>query len=77
MNREGKGGGYLEKEFFFAEEELNGDWKGTLYFEKGNIFFQRQRKLGKEARNIHRWRRKLCFLWRRRSLVEEKKENIW
>ena len=52
MNREGKGGGYLEKKFFFAEEKENGDWKGILYLEKENIFFQRQRKPGKETRNI-------------------------
>ena len=39
----------LEKENkFLVEEKKNGDGKGGTYFEKRNIFLQRQRKMEKE-----------------------------
>ena len=50
----------MEKEnISFAEEKKNGEGKGGIYFEEGNIFFCRKTEKEKEE---YIWRREIYFL---------------
>ena len=70
MNREGKGGGYIEKEFLLLKR--NKTEKEDYIWRR--IFFSEENKKKNEE---HIWRRKICFLQGRRLTVEMKVENIW
>ena len=70
MNREGKGGGYIEKEFLLLKR--NKTEKEDYIWRR--IFFSEENKKKNEE---HIWRRKICFLQGRRLIVKEKDENIW